>query len=278
VTLLALLSACGPRAAPVDTDADGAPTRALYDVRELLDARRPADAVQAAEALVASHPESWQAARALQDAHRAALAPPEFAALYVGAVRERPDDARAWYLRGRALIEDPAGARDAFERAASLAPTSPWPTIGLAYLHYVRGDLFSAVELYELTIRRVPHSRALRLAAANQYIELRLFVKAERHAGVAMLLAPEDPEVQAALGKAQLGLGNDEGALRWLESAVAAEPRLGDAWPMLAEIYLRSRRSADADAAYRTGLRLGQAEDRELAMAIRVARLTDAAN
>lgn len=269
-----LLAACGPRPAWVDTDQDAAPVRALYDLRELLREGRPAEAIQLAEGLVAQHPGSWRAHRALQDAHRATLPPSAFMRRYAGP-EPGGEDALAWYLRGRATIQDVDAAHAAFTRAAELAPERPWSHVGLAYLHYVRGDLFSAVELYEDRLRRFPRSRALRLAAANQYIELRLLVQAQRQLDVALRLAPEDPEVQSAMGKTQLGLNNTEGALRWLESSLAAEPRQGDAYPMLAELYLRLQRPAEAEDAYRAGLDLGQPEDVELATAIRIALLTE---
>ena len=270
-----LLVSCGPRQEWVDSDGDTAPVHALYEGRELLRAGRAAQANDLFEALVRAHPTSWRAHRALQDARRASLSSTEFTARYAEPVRVPTDDALAWYLYGRAMIADPEVAAASFARAAELAPERPWSHVGLAYLHYVRGDLFSAVELYEEQIRRFPRSRALRLAAANQYIELRLLVQAQRHLEVALKLAPEDPEVQSAMGKTQLGLNNPDGALRWLESSLASEPRQGDAYPMLAELYLRLQRPADADSAYRTGLELGQPEDAELATAIRIAQLTE---
>jgi tetratricopeptide (TPR) repeat protein len=269
-----LLASCGPREAWVDTDADPAPINRLYDGAELISQGRPTAAVASMDALVAEHPASWRARRALQDAHRAALSATEFSALYPPGEGAQAEDALVWYLHGRAVITDPAAALAAFSRAAELDPHRPWPQVGLAYLHYSRGDLFNAVEHYEARLKASPRSRGLRLAAANQYLELRLLVEAQRHLRVALELAPNDPEVQAAMGKAQLGLKNLPRAREWLEGALALEPRMGDAWPMLAELELKSGAHEEADVAYRTSLKLGQPEDAELAIAIRIGMLT----
>lgn len=268
-----LLSACGPRAPLVDSDGDTAPVPDLYEGRALVQSARADLALRHYEAMISAHPDSWQAHRGLQDVLRSTLAPAAFHQRYVEPVTDASGDALAWYLRGRAEITDPAAALRGFTRAAELDPKAPWPRIGLAYLHWARGDLFSAVELYEAELKALPHSKALRLAAANQYIELRLLVQAQRHLEIALALAPEDPEVQAAMGKVQLGLGNADGALAFLERAVKTEPRLSDAWAQLGTLYLQLSRAEEADRAYREALRLGQPEDPELATAIRVALL-----
>ncbi len=122
VALLLLVSACAPRAAWEDSDRDSAPISGLYDARDLLRAGRFSASLEAAQALVAAHPTSWQARRVLQDAHRSLWEPPRFVAHYVDGAEA--GSALGQYLAGRALIRDSAAAHAAFSRTVELDPTS----------------------------------------------------------------------------------------------------------------------------------------------------------
>ncbi len=273
--LVALLVLAGCSAGPARraTDIDPAPLSALYDGAQMMQEGRAPDALQHFEALVAAHPQSWGAHRGLQNARLALWPRDRVAGTYRDA--SRSGGAIEQYLLGRAVIEDDAAARAAFEASLELEPEAPWPVVGLSFLEYRRGDLFETVRVYEQALKRAPRSRVLRLRLGNQYLELKLFVEAQRQLEVALRLAPDDAEVLAALGKAYLGMRYEERALDLLERSLEAEPRMGDVYPVLSALYLRLERPADAQRAYREGLRLGQPPDAELAAEIRVGLLIE---
>jgi Flp pilus assembly protein TadD len=143
-----------------------------------------------------------------------------------------------------------------------------WAVAGLAFLAYQQGDLFGAVQTYEEAISAAPHSAQLRLLLGNQYLELRLYVDAQRQLRTAKALAPDDLEILAALGKVQLALGEEQTALENLESVRRVEPRIAHIAPSLAALYLRRGNSQLAEKVYREGLALGLAPDAELAAEI----------
>ncbi len=241
----------------------------MLDARDLLQTGDPAGSEAAFEALLEQHPECLQSHRGLQDARRQLLGADALQATYRARAEQEPDDPVGWYLLGRALIDNPEQAGEAFGRALELDPTLAWAVAGLAYLRYSRGDIFGAVTLYEDGVRKAPDSAQMRLLLGNQYLELKLYIHALRHLEVASRLAPGDLEVKAALGKVRLALGEEEQALGLLEEVLAAEPRIHHTYPSLAAIYLRRSRPAEADALYRSGLELGMAPDDELAAEIR---------
>jgi tetratricopeptide (TPR) repeat protein len=255
--------------APSDSDPADPPTPAIYDGRALL-AEDPAAARAHWEALATTHPGSVAVARGLQDADRALLDPQAFVDRYTAG---EGSEALDWYLHGRARIGEPAAARDGFDRALQIEPAHAWSVTGRAFLFYARGDLFQALKEYEQATEQAPHSRTLRQNAAGLYLELRLHLQAQRHLEKAHRLAPDDATVVAALGQAYYGLGYTERAIEWLERARATEPRIGELYPSLAALYLRTDRPAEAHEAYVRGLELGQEEDVELAIEIRIARV-----
>lgn len=273
--LVALLVLVGCSAGPARraTDLDPAPLAALYDGQEHLLAGHADRAAAHFTALIAEHPDSWGAHRGLQDARLQLWSAERVLDTY----REASASGSAidLYLLGRALIDDEDAAREAFQASLAAQPEAPWPVVGLSFLEYKRGDLFETVRVYEEAIKRAPRSRVLRLRLGNQYLELKLFVEAQRQLQVAQRLAPDDAEVLAALGKASLGLRYEEKALELLQRAIAAEPRMGDVYPVLSALLLRLERAQEADEAYRKGLQLGQLPDPELAAEIRVGLLIE---
>jgi len=271
VAAFALLLGCGGPPA-VTSDAADPPTSDWYDAAALT----RTDAVAGLAAwtdLAVQFPSSVVVARGRQDAQRTLLPPSDLESAYDA---EADADATGldWYLHGRARIDRPELARAAFKRSQELDPGNAWAVTGLAYLHYARGDLFQALQEYETALADAPRSSTLRQNLAGLYLELKLFIQAQRHLEIAHRLDPQDPEIVAALGQAYYGLGYVERAIEWLERARAMEPRVSTVYAGLASLYLRTGRAEEAHDAYVTGLRLGQPEDAELAIEIRVARVT----
>ena len=268
VTLLLLLAACGGQDR-TSSDPPTAPYPAILDALHLMLDGDAAASVAAYEVLLEQTPGCLLSARGLQDARRQLLPSDAFQAAYPRPEGDRSGDAVAWYLHGRAWIDHPDVAREAFERSVEADPTMAWAVAGLAWLRYSRGDIFGAVTIYEEGVRRAPDSARMRLLLANQYLELKLYIHALRHLQIAQRLVPDHLEVRASLGKARLALGEEERALELLEGVLAEEPRIHHTYPSLAAIYLRRDRALEADALYRAGLELGMAPDDELASEIR---------
>ena len=263
-----LLASCGLMEAPKNSDKESAPYGEILAARELLSKGNIAEARGRFETLLQAHPHSLQASRGLQDVHRQELEEEEYLLLYEKQAEKTPLSSQAIYLRGRSRIESPGEAADDFRRALELDKGNSWAVAGLAFLAYQQGDLFGAVQTYEEAISAAPHSAQLRLLLGNQYLELRLYVDAQRQLRTAKALAPDDLEVLAALGKVQLALGEEQTALENLEKVRRVEPRIDHIAPSLAAIYLRRGNSQLAEKVYREGLALGLAPDAELAAEI----------
>ena len=220
--------------------------------------------------LVAAEPTSWEAQRGLQDVLRSRLPEVEFLARYEATGQS---DALSYYLEGRARIADPEQAEALFRKSLRAQAANPWATAGLAYLAYSRGDLFGAVQTYEEAITRAPRSAKLRLFLGNQFLELKLYVDAQRQLQTALSLAPDDLEVRAALGKAMLALGQESEALELLESVHEAQPLIVHIAPSLAALYLRQGRPGEAERVYQSAVVEGLPADEELAAEISAALL-----
>lgn len=84
----------------------------------------------------------------------------------------------------------------------------------------------------------------------NQVLQIEARIR-ELERSRSSLSGPFEPpaEVLLALGSAHFRNGNGEGAQRNWEAAVAANPKLGEAWNNLAVSYLRAGRKADAERA-----------------------------
>ncbi len=271
-----LVIGCGARALQ-NSDAEPVLAAELEAGRTLLaDGDVPA-AVAHWQGLLTAHPDSWEAHRGLQDALEVSLPAAEFERHYRAQLDANPGDGIAWYLWGRVRIDRAAEAREAFERAASLSPMSPWPVVGLAYLSFRDGDLFLTVQAYEEAIERMPRSAMLRLRLGNQLINLKLVIEAQRHLELANRLDPDNPAVLAGLGKVYVQTDRTQEGAQLLERAFAMDPRMSDVALALSEVYLRQRRVDESEAMYRRSLELGLPRDDALVGAIRAARVVEAA-
>ncbi len=272
LALLLLGTGCRPRHV-VDSDSDSAPRPALRDAESALRGGDIDTAMEAYTALLAAHPDSWEASRGLQDCRRRLLPPDEFEELYLAAHQAAPDDALAWYLLGRARIERPAEAMAAFEEAEARAPTNPWPAAAKAYLHGAAGNRYLSVQTYEDAVERMPYSARLRLLLGNELLRLQLLVDAQRHLEFGHRLAPDDPQMTAALGKVYVELGRHETGRELLEVALAEDPNQPDVCLSLARLVLLDRDVDRAEALYRRALEGGLPPEPEFYGEIRAARI-----
>ena len=270
LVLSALVAGCDLRSIAKNSDVEPTPYAQILDGRAFMQRGELAAAEAHFGELVAAEPTSWEAQRGLQDVLRSRLPEVEFLARYETTGQS---DALSYYLEGRARIADPDQAGALFRKSLRAQAANPWATAGLAYLAYSRGDLFGAVQTYEEAITRAPRSAKLRLFLGNQFLELKLYVDAQRQLQTALALAPDDLEVRAALGKAMLALGQESEALELLESVHEAQPLIVHIAPSLAALYLRRGRPGKAERVYQSAVAEGLPADEELAAEISAALL-----
>ena len=267
--VLALCVACVGEP-PVDSDQDPIPSDVLRDV---VRRARETGAVGAFSEALAQYPDSPTLSRAHQDHLRGILPSEAFLLKYRARAEAEPGSSLAQYLLGRAVIEDRDTAYAAFRRAAGLDPLNPWPVIGMAYLHANEGDLFGTTNVYKAGIEAAPRSALLHLFLGNQYLDMRLHVKAQREYEIVRTLAPDNHEARAGLGKVYAMLLRFDQARELLESVREVDPSVAHIYPTLASLYLQERKPRAAAAAYRTGLNYGLPPDESLAAQIRAAEL-----
>lgn len=270
--LALLLAGCGPKVV-TDSDSDPAPAEAVLAAAHAVRIGQVDVGLAAFSALAEAHPDSWEAARGLQDARRRSMRPEEFEDLYVAAHQAAPESALAWYLLGRARIERPGEAMAAFDEAEARAPRNPWPVAAKAYLHGASGNRYLSVQTYERGIERMPRSAKLRLLLGNELLRLQLLVDAQRHLEFGHRLAPDDPLMTAALGKAYVELGRHDTGKVLLEEALAANPNQPDVSMSLARLVLLDRDVERAEALYRQALEGGSPPDTDFYAEIRAARI-----
>ena len=269
-----LLAGCGPRVL-VNSDDEPVGWEAVRDGRALIASGDASAALTYWTDLLAAHPDSWEAARGLQDTRRATLPADAFERLYREAVESQPGDGLAWYLWGRARIDSPNEAARAFQKAGELAPMRPWPPAGLAFLAWREGDLFRTVETYEAALEEMPRSATLRHLLGNQLMTLRMTVSAQRELETARRLAPDNPAILGSLGQVYMQVQREEEGRALLEESWAKDPGRSEVAMALAQAYIVQRRVDDAEAMYRKALELGMGRDEELYAAIRAARVVE---
>ncbi|TWB38639.1 tetratricopeptide repeat protein [Nitrospirillum pindoramense] len=194
----------------------------------------------------------------------------EAEALYGRVVAMAPDHVQALFLWGAAahLRGDPGAALPRLERARYLAPKATVITALLAAVHRTMGGRATAETLYREVLAAEPRhgeaaaalaemleegAKALRargdMAAALSHDEQAVAVL--RTAG----LSPK-PTLWNSLGAGLLAAGRREEAISAFESAVAADPRYGEALSNLGGALKAAKRLDEAAARYRQALAL----------------------
>jgi len=183
--------------------------------------------------------------------------------IYKTQVEKGPQDYAAWLVLGnlQRTADNGEAARDAFARAATIAPTRADPHLLLAALHRDKREFAEAFAAYDRGIAllkdREGKQEALR-AAAEAAIEAKQAARAEAYFEK---LAQTEPQnlflrMQAASALARL----EEPALaleKWLQIEAKAGGQLQHLviiWKEVAELQGQLGRYADAEATWRKGL------------------------
>ncbi|MDZ5649246.1 tetratricopeptide repeat protein [Nitrospirillum sp. BR 11828] len=194
----------------------------------------------------------------------------EAEALYGRVVAMAPNHVQALYLWGAAahLRGDHAAALPRLERARYLAPEAAVITVLLAATHRAMGGLATAETLYREVLAAEPRQGEAAAALAEMLEERAKALQARGDAAAALSqeeqavavlrtagLSPK-PTLWNSLGTGLLAAGRREEAIAALESAVAANPRYGEALSNLGAALKAAKRLDDAAARYRQALAL----------------------
>ena len=133
--------------------------------------------------------------------------------------------------------------------------------------------MFKTVEVYRSALDKAPRSARLRWFLGTLYMDLRLYVDAQRELQIADRLEPGNPEVWAALGRTHMGLKNYDAAWVDLLRARDAMPEQVDLYPALTELFLHQRCPQQAAQSYRTGLDYGMSPAPDLEGRVRALQL-----
>lgn len=179
----------------------------------------------------------------------------------------------------RSAVGDAAGAQQAFERAAELAPTHAEPWVNLARLSRTRGDVATAQRQLERAVAVDPQSgeawlaygivlsdvhdararETLRraqglmrdkpgpwVAEGNLDLAAGEYAAAAAHFREALTRAESDGMARANLGVALARMGDRQGALTAFEEATRDAPELGAAWNGVGAMWLSMDQPARA--------------------------------
>lgn len=221
----------------------------MYDT--ILDALRRgavADALIAAEALVAGRPDDTQALRWLSTAQMQGGQPEAALATIDRAIALAPDNAdlhlaRAGVLVGSRRNED---AQAALSQATVLDPNQFTAYLIQGQLALGRGDLDDAERLARLAARVAPDHP--QLAAINGMVMLRRGDAdgALKVVTAAMNVAPDDVQLRYALGFIHMGLGHWAFAEQAFRGVVEKVPGSDSLRSLIADLIRRQGRPADA--------------------------------
>ena len=218
-------------------------------------AQRPADALATLDRIPASDAEYPAAlkvkAKALYFLHRDAEA---VDALKQAASRT-PQDAEIPYDLGRIYYQlgRHADAAAAFRHATTLDPRSykAWDNLGLAT--EALGDIAQAQQHYlkalALVHKDYPRYDVVYANFADLLIKQGDYPRAFDLAAEAAQRNPDEPRNFFLAGKALVQLGRDDLSLKWFEQAIALNPDYPEPHYVLAQVYRRLGRPADADRA-----------------------------
>lgn len=221
----------------------------MYD--PILDALRRgavAEALTAAEALVAERPDDAQALRWLSTAQMQGGQPDEALATIDRAIALAPENAdlhlaRAGVLVGSRRNED---AQAALSQATVLDPNQFTAYVIQGQLALGRGDLDEAERLARLAARVAPDHP--QLAAITGMVALRRgnADEAIRIVSAALQQAPDDVQLRYALGFIHMGMGHWAFAEQAFRTVVEKVPGSDNLRSLIADLIRRQGRPADA--------------------------------
>lgn len=142
------------------------------------------------------------------------------------------------------------GAHTHYEKALALDPNIGAAHSGLGQVAMMRGDRERAEQHFRIALRAGEDAQALG-GLGSLLLERDDLEAALRHLGRAADLAPNDPAIQFALGRAFARRGTESFAEKAFENALRVKPDLHAARQALASIVLKAKRPREAETHYR---------------------------
>lgn len=138
------------------------------------------------------------------------------------------DNAHAWFLQGRAALDDnkPAMARTAFRKAIAANPVFEEAHLGIALSYLDEGRWAAAAREYDAAARRFPRSAAALEGLAAAELGRHRFEAAHAAATRALALDANSPQAHRLLGEVAYARGRYEEALAHWQEAGRLAPRL----------------------------------------------------
>ena len=241
------VTACGP----------SAPLLLALGQAQLL-AGRPADALTTLDRIPAEDPEYVQVLKVKAKALYLLRRDPEAEETLKRAGARAPSDAEIPYHLGRIYYQQGrhTEAAESFRRATELDPRAytAWDNLGLA--SEALGDVAQAQQHYLKAIALVhkahPRYDVVYANFADLLIRLGNFQRAFDLAAEAAQRNPEDPRNFFLAGKALVQVGRSDLSVRWFEQAIALDPDYPEPHYLLAQVYRRQGRTADAERALKS--------------------------
>jgi tetratricopeptide (TPR) repeat protein len=192
----------------------------------LLDARRPAEAVEVLRRAVAADPADAQSLCLLSLAHLRAEDPWQALAVANDAAAAAPTSVWAQRLRCSALIKlrMPDGALAAAHQAVTLAPYAADSYLMLGEAHLAAGNLHEAGLAADRARSLAPHQTAPHVLASVVALRGHRWSEAEGHARAALAADPENTAALNNLGVALRGLGKRREAVHYMGTASRLDP------------------------------------------------------
>jgi tetratricopeptide (TPR) repeat protein len=190
--------------------------------------------------------------------------------------RGASDEAEALLVRAHALAPEKAGielalgtvrfqagdldaSRAHYEKALVLDPNIGTAHSGLGQIALIEGDRATAEQHFRTALRAGEDAQAL-TGLGSLLLERDDLEAALRHLGRAADLAPNDPMIQLALGRAFARRGTETFAEKAFENALRVKPDLTAARQGLASLTLKAKRFREAESHYRALLAVPELE------------------
>ena len=142
------------------------------------------------------------------------------------------------------------GARSHYDKALALDPNIGTAHAGLGQIALMRGEREDAERHFRIALRASEDAQALAGLGAL-LLERDDLDAALRHLGRAADLAPNDPTIQLALGRAFAKRGTDSFAEKAFLNALRVKPDLHTARQALGALTLKAKRPREAEAHFR---------------------------
>jgi tetratricopeptide (TPR) repeat protein len=194
------------------------------------------------------------AARSLQDVieqHQAGQLD-EAEVGYRALLEENADNADAIHLLGVICFQrcDLEQACDLVRRAIDLNDSDPLYYSNLGRIEKANGDTLAAIEAYRHSLSINTNQVDVNSDLAAALIDIGEFEEALKYAEKSLGLAPGHAPAALNLGLALNGVGNIDGALDALNTAIRLDNGLVEAWFQIAQLYQEKTQPAEAELSY----------------------------